>query len=422
SSPLAQQLFLTLAYNQSASSLVSQQPHADLKAWVELTVLLQCVQRGLVSWFEKQPYSSKWGTASSISTYLTFAIIWCQLSNGCDGASSLNGSVRQQVNKACFQMMLQILRTFAQRAYFPLYGGVFASFSGEYLQDTLNYLDEPLKQVEGTQEKARILTLLGYSQRVLGHYERANSFHQEALEIARQAGDQPCEIANLNHKSRICVAQKNYTEAINYSQRALILSRSVGDRLGEANALANLGYSEVLQAQQREEMEPTVYETAIEYLKQGFQLSEKLDASLWDSFASRQSQALACNSLGLAHIALQQPQVAIEYLEKGIEAARFSGDLYLQGLNFTYLAEAYYSLQNLDKALYIACVSMYFLERIACKEWRQSAGLLTILQGQLGAEAFQNLLGQHRDEIVKNIGVDGYDYLPQLLEQYKCST
>jgi tetratricopeptide (TPR) repeat protein len=422
SSPLPQQLFLTLAYNQSASSLVSQHPHADLNAWVELTVLLGCVQRGLVFWFEKQPYSSKWGTASSISTFLTFAIIWCQLSNGCSCAASLNTSMRQQLDKACFQMMLQILRAFAQRPYFPLYGGIFASFSGEYLQDTLNYLSEPLKQVEGTQEKARILTLLGYSQRILGQYERANSFHQEALEIARSSGDQPCEIANLNHKSRICVAQKNYTEAINYSQRALILSRNVGDRLGEANALANLGYSEVKKAQQLEEMEPTVYDTAIEYLKQGFQLSEKLDATLWDSFASRQSQALACNSLGLAHIALQQPQAAIEYLEKGIEAAKFSGDLYLQGLNFTYLAEAYYSLQNLDKAIYISCISMYLLERIACKEWRQSAGLLTILQGQLGAEAFQNLLGQHRDEIVKNIGVDGYDYLPQLLEQYKCST
>jgi tetratricopeptide (TPR) repeat protein len=422
SSPLAQQLFLTLAYNESASSLVSQQPHADLKAWVELTVLLQCVQRGLVSWFEKQPYSSKWGTASSISTFLTFAIIWCQLSNGCSIASSLNASVRQQLDKACFQVMLQILRAFAQRAYFPLYGGVFASFSGEYLQDALNYLDEPLKQVEGTQEKARILTLLGYSQRILGHYERANSFHQEALEIARFSGDQRCEIANLNHKSRICVAQKNYTEAIKYSQRALILSRSVGDRLGEANALANLGYSEVKKAQQLEEMEPTVYETAIEYLKLGFQLSEKLDASVWDSFASRQSQALACNSLGLAHMALQQPQAAIEYLEKGIEAAKFSGDLYLQGLNFTYLAEAYYSLQNFEKAIYMGCISMYLLERIGCKEWRQTGGLLTILQGQLGAEAFQNLLGQHRDEIVKNIGVDGYDYLPQLLEQYKCST
>ncbi|HEY9598628.1 MAG TPA: tetratricopeptide repeat protein, partial [Cyanophyceae cyanobacterium] len=265
------------------------------------------------------------------------------------------------------------------------------------------------------------LTLLGYSQRVIGQYERANSFYDEALEIARQADDKHCEIANLNHKSRICIAQKNYESAINYSQRALILSRSVGDQLGEANALANLGYSEVLQAQQREEMESTVYETAIEYLKQGFQLSEKLGDSLWAGFASRQSQALACNSLGLAYMALQQPQSAIEYLEKGIEAAKLSGDLYLQGLNFSYLAEAYYNLQNFEKAIYMGSIGMYLLERIACKEWHQSAGLLTILQGQLGAEMFQSLLNQQRENLMSNIGVDGYDYVPQLIDQYKRS-
>ncbi|MER3590071.1 MAG: hypothetical protein C4322_21685, partial [Mastigocladus sp. ERB_26_1] len=58
-----------------------------------------------------------------------------------------------------------------------------------------------------------------------------------------------CEIANLNHKSHICVAQKDYSQAINYSQRALILARQTGDRTGEAHALATLGYSEVFAAQ-----------------------------------------------------------------------------------------------------------------------------------------------------------------------------
>jgi tetratricopeptide (TPR) repeat protein len=82
-------------------------------------------------------------------------------------------------------------------------------------------LDEPLRQVEGTQEKARVLTLLGYSLRAQGLYDRATAFHQQALEIARGAGDQICEIANLNHLSRICVAQKNYAEAINYSSKSI---------------------------------------------------------------------------------------------------------------------------------------------------------------------------------------------------------
>ena len=93
---------------------------------------------------------------------------------------------------------MQILRSFAQQKYFPLYGGIFASFSGDSLRSALNYLDEPLRTVEGTQEKARILTLLGYSLRALGQLEVAKAFQEQALEIARAAGDRACEIANLN--------------------------------------------------------------------------------------------------------------------------------------------------------------------------------------------------------------------------------
>ena len=349
----------------------------------------------------------------SISTFLTFAVVWSQLGDGFSQAANSSANTSQGLSDGCSQVMLQILRTFAAREYFPLYGGIFASFSGDYLRDALNYLDEPLRQVEGTQEKARILTLLGYSQRALGQYQRANMFHEQALEIARNAGDRPCEIANLNHLSRTCVAQKIYAEAINYSQRALILSRQAGDRLGEANALVNLGYSEVFQATLLEQIAPETYETAIHYLQQGLKLSEQL--------GEVQSQALCLSSLGVAHLVLSQPQEAIKYLENGLQAAQFSGDLYLQGLNLANLAEAYYNLQNLEKTIYTGCLGMYLLEQIASKEWRQPAGLLTILQGQMGAEAFQTLLGQRRSQMIAAIGVDGYDHIPQLLEEYKRS-
>ena len=67
-----------------------------------------------------------------------------------------------------------------------------------------------------------------------------------------------------------------------------------------------------------------------------------------------------------------------------------SGDLYLQGLNLSYLAEAYYSSTDLQKAIYTGSVGMYLLEQISSPQWRQAAGLLTILRGQMGVEAFQN--------------------------------
>ncbi|MBE9205884.1 tetratricopeptide repeat protein [Nostoc sp. LEGE 06077] len=403
-SEFPQALFRSLALEQSAIEFAEQQRSLTLSDWVEMALILQYLQRGLVSWFDQQPYNVQAGSKLSISTFLTFAVIWSQLASGFGNTEAVYGDGGSQV-------MLQILRNFAQRSYFPLYGGIFASFSGSYLRNALDYLDEPLRQVGGTQEKARILTLLGYSQRALGQYQRSVNFHQQALEISRNAGDRPCEIANLNHLSRTYVQEQDYGEAINYSQRALILSRQAGDRTGEANALVNLGYSEVMQAQQLEQIEPETYEMPINYLEQGLKLLDKL--------GDIQSKALCLSSLGIAYLVIGEAPAAIKYLEGGFKTAQTCGDLYLQGRNLAHLAEAYYQLQNAEQAIYTGGLGMYLLEQIASTEWKQPAGLLTILQGQIGKEAFQNMLQQHRSKIMAIIGVDGYDHIPELLKTYQ---
>ena len=308
-------------------------------------------------------------------------------------------------------MMLQSLRQLTKRKDFPLYGGIFASFSGENLRETLTYFDDPLKEVERTQEKARILTLLAYSQLTIGNYEQAKKFHLEALEIAQEASDKPCEIANFNHLSRICIAEKDYDQAINYSQRALMFSRQTGDKLGEANGLINVGYSEVFRAKEVEKMTPEIYESAINYLEQGATLAERLE--------DYQSQALAYNSLGIAYVILSQPSAAITALEKGIKMALNSGNTYLQGVNFSYLAEAYYSLEDISKTIYYGCLGMYLLHQIESSEYRQAAGLLTIIKGKINEQQFKKLLEDNRTQIIKLIGVDGYDELPKLLEEYQ---
>ncbi len=407
SSPLMRSLFNTLALQQPIDEWVSKQNEISLSAWVEIIVTMQCLQQGLVAWFNKQAYDAKAGANLAFSTFLTFAAIWSQLANGLRQSSTYSNYL-----DSCFQITLQILRTFAQTKDFPLYGGIFALLSGDRLRSTLSYFDEPLRQVEGSQEKARILTLLGYSLQALGQNEPAKTFAQQAMEIAQTQGDVPCEIANLNHLSRACVSQKDYQSAINYSQRALILARQSGERLGEANALTNLGYSQVFQAQQLQS-ELEVYESAIQYLQQGLELSRRL--------GDLQSQALCCSSLGVAYLVLSQPQSAIPFLELALQSAQVSGDLYLQGQNFASLASAYYSLQNIEMAMTAGSLGMYLLEQIGSVQWRQAAGLLTILQGQIGNAAFQNLLKQCKAQIIKVIGVDGYDYLPQLLEQYQNS-
>ena len=405
SSPLPKQLFQTLAQQQSTLSFGRVANNLELRAWIELAIVLQYLQQGLVTWFDQQPYNSKFGKELSYSTLLTFASIWCQLWQAF-------ANTRPALADGCFLMMLQILRTFARREDFPLYSGVFASFSGEYLQDTLDYFDEPLQQVAGTEEKARILTLLGYSQRTAGDYDKAIIFHEEALAIAIEANDYPCEIANLNHLSRTNVNLKNYSEALKYSQRALIAARQVGDKLGEANASVNLGYAKVFAARQLDRMAAEDYSEAIRYLEQGVELAKKQ--------GDLQSQSFGHSSLGIAYVILEQPTSAIASLTKGAELAQYSRDVYLQGLSFSYLAEAYYSIEDPSAAITYGNLGMYLLNRIDSVEWRQVAGLLSIIQGQIGEE-YSNLLGQQRSQIISLIGVDGYDYLPKLLEEYKQS-
>jgi tetratricopeptide (TPR) repeat protein len=408
--PLLIELFRRLTLEQSVSELIASLPRLEVSEWVEMAIVLQLLQQNLIVWFERQAYSTKLSSKVSISTFLAFSILWSNLAQGFEQATAIAAFDRRRFADCSFQIAIQTLRDFSQRSYFPLYGSVFASLPGSRLHSVVSYLNEPLKRVEGTQSKARILTLVGSLTQAQGLLDEANEFYRIARDMAAEAGDRPCEVAALNHISRTHAAQTHYAEAIDYSQRALILSRQIGDRSGEANALVNLGYGEILQAQQREQPDPETYETAIRYVQQGLRLAEQLN--------DHQSQAVGYNSLGLGYLVLNQPNEAVTHLIAGLKAAQVAGDLYLQGLDLTYLAEAYYALQAPAKTVYAACLGMYYLERIGSRQWRQAAGLLLILKGQLG-EQFLLSLQQQRNELIAAIGVDGYDYIPQLIEQYR---
>lgn len=116
----------------------------------------------------------------------------------------------------------------------------------------------------------------------------------------------------------------------------------------------------------------------------------------------------------------QYPE-AIAALEAGLQVSQAIGDLFLQAMNYVYLAEAYRGLESSEMAVYTACLSMYLLRQIDSERWRQPAALVSILQGQLGAEAFQAVLAKYRVGFLRQIGVDGFDYLPKLLVEYRQS-
>jgi tetratricopeptide (TPR) repeat protein len=183
-----------------------------------------------------------------------------------------------------------------------------------------------------------------------------------------------------------------------------------------------LGYGELFVVREMAEIEPEIYERAIEYLQRGLHLSNKLaDAPFGNNLAASQTQALCYNGLGIVNLASKKYPTAIEYLEKGTEAVQFSGDKYLHGLNFLYLAESYYHVNNLEIAIYNSCLGMYFLREIDAIEWQQAEGLIKNLLVQIGYENVLTKIAKHRANIIKYIGVDGYDYLLEWLEKYQRS-
>ncbi len=375
-----------------------------LTDWVEITLVLTYIQKGSIEFFDRRIYIEKFSAKLSISTFITFSIIWILLTISYDSIERLS-----IYTKGCFEVTLQILKDFTGRDYFPLYGGIFIAFSGGHFLRTMNLLNFPLQRLEGETEQGRILTLLGYSSRIRNDYATAISCHERALELARKTGDFACEIANLNHLSRIYALQKNWEEAINLSQRALILSRQQGDLLGQANALANLGYSEVLNAHQLEQMDEDNYERFISYLNQGLKLSERLNDG--------QSQSFIYSSLGIAQVILQRPQEAIETFAKGLKSGREYGDVYIQGIILVYLAEAYYQTDAIGQCLYTGCIGMSWLYDIGASEWRQAAGLITIMQGK-NQEEFHKNLEKEKGPLIEVLGKKRFESIKDILDKY----
>ncbi|NET08803.1 MAG: tetratricopeptide repeat protein, partial [Symploca sp. SIO2B6] len=123
--------------------------------------------------------------------------------------------------------------------------------------------------------------------------------------------------------------------------------------------------------------------------------------------------------LGLGYVSLEQPQDAKAVLEISLPILQQVGDLDLRALSYACLGETYYQLNQTGLAVFTTCLAMYWLHERGNKAWRQSAALATILQGQLGDKQWNQTLQQYRSKFISQIGVDGLDYLPQLIDDYR---
>lgn len=407
---LPQGLCQTLTSDGNLEDWIARQP-VTTADWLELTITLQRLQQGLIGWATNQIYSNKLMAKFLASLYVGFAGTWLLLGRGV--ATGMSVLTRDIFAQQAMRSGLQVLRLFAQQPFFPLYGNLTIGFGEQSFRSTMEYFSEPLRTIEGTQVKARILTLMGNFLRIAGTLEEANSLYTQALEIAQTEGDRPCQIANLNHLSRTFIFMRDYERAIAQAQRALILSRDSGDALGEANALTNLGYAEVLAAIARE-APPETYEIPMGYLEQGAQKARRLE--------DPQSEAFSTTSLAMAYLSSGDPTQALVWIQQGLEACQRCGDIYLEAINQLSLAEACYQLDRLEEAIDPALFSLYQLYHLGAREWRQAAGLVTLLQSRLQSrqgQDWQGFLRSSSNALSALFESKGIDSLTDILNRYR---
>jgi CHAT domain-containing protein len=134
---------------------------------------------------------------------------------------------------------------------------------------------------------------------------------------------------------------QSVTKAIEKLQETLPLSRSIRDRYGESEALANMGAAYLVLAD---------YQKAIEMFT--------LALAIWQATGDRQGQAVAYVSIASAQNGLGEWEKVIETLKKALLINQAQGDRTMEAITLSSISSFYFRVGDTEKALEYANLSL----------------------------------------------------------------
>jgi predicted ATPase/transcriptional regulator with XRE-family HTH domain len=97
------------------------------------------------------------------------------------------------------------------------------------------------REIDGTEDLADALNLLGTTMRFQGKYRRATLLYDESLALYRTLGEQWGIARELMNLGEVALELGDFIRALPLVEESLSLSRELGDTRGVANALMDLG-------------------------------------------------------------------------------------------------------------------------------------------------------------------------------------
>ena len=182
--------------------------------------------------------------------------------------------------------------------------------------------------------EGRAYANLGHACYSLGDCERAISYHECHLSIAKELGDKDGEGTAYGNLGNAYCTLGDFERAIDYHERDLSIAKEVGDKGGEGAAYDNLGIAYRSLGD---------FERAIDYHEHHLSTAKEV--------GDKAGEGRAYGNLGNAYDSLGDFERAIGYHELSLSIAKEVGDKAGEGAAYGNLGNAYYSLGDFERAI-----------------------------------------------------------------------
>ena len=178
----------------------------------------------------------------------------------------------------------------------------------------------------------------------MGQYERAMQYSTRALTISRGTNDKQSESAALGNIGTALMRLGQYKQAIEHRKQALIICRELPDREGEQMELANLGIA--LDEDGR-------HEEAIKHFTEALAICRERH--------DRKNEASYLSSLGTTHTSLGNHEQAVEILNQALRISCELGDRSSEAHQLSNLGRAINELGQPEQAVkhYMRALSIF---------------------------------------------------------------
>ncbi|WP_271222857.1 ATP-binding protein [Streptosporangium carneum] len=200
---------------------------------------------------------------------------------------------------------------------------------GRLWVDTTTTAQEAARAAGNSYAEGWVETSLADGYRWLGHYDRSQQLFEHALTIRQRIGDRHGQAWALAGSGFLAIDRGRLEHALRYAQEALLVFREIGDRHGEASALFTV--ADAYHGWQR-------YDEALQTLEDSFRI--------FDEIGNHDGQGLILVKMAEVHIARGEHQQALSHLDRSLQARRLAGSRWGEADG---LARRGYTLQVLGR-------------------------------------------------------------------------